>query len=112
MAGVHPDVLALFMNQPIIREYLALQQQHESQIAQENYVAHSKRKPNAKVIRHEAIARLTKESIQNLLAQKYPAIDKTLPTKVFTATDLESYIVNKDYTYQNQILQDFLRYVE
>lgn len=108
MAGVHPDTLALFMNQPIIREYLKLQQQYESQIAQENYV--SPRSPRVKA--GTAMARYNKNEIRAYLSEKYPPIDAGAPTKVFTTEELESYIVNQNLAYQNQILDDFIRYVE
>ena len=109
MAGVHPDTLALFMNQPIIREYLKLQQQYESQIAQENYVGSTDAEGRA----GRAIVRLTKEGIKEFLSRKYPArLDpKEHPDKIFTTEDLEAYITTNDLTYQNQILDDFLRYV-
>lgn len=108
MAGVHPDTLALFMNQPIIREYLKLQQQYESQIAQENYVSPK----SARVKAGTAMARYNKNEIRAYLSMKYPPIDAAAPAKVFTADELESYITTQNLTYQNQILDDFIRYVE
>lgn len=108
MAGVHPDTLALFMNQPIIREYLKLQQQYESQIAQENYVSPK----SARVKAGTAMARYNKNEIRAYLSMKYPPIDEAAPAKVFTADELESYITTQNLTYQNQILDDFIRYVE
>lgn len=108
MAGVHPDVLALFMNQPIIREYLQLQQKYESQVAQENYL--SPKSPKVKA--GAALARYNKNQIKAYLSAKYPSINDSEPSKSFTADELESYIKNKDYTYQVQILEDFIRYVE
>ena len=108
MAGVHPDTLALFMNQPIIREYLKLQQQYESQIAQENYVSPK----SARVKAGTAMARYNKNEIRAYLSMKYPPIDEAAPAKVFTVDELESYITTQNLTYQNQILDDFIRYVE
>lgn len=108
MAGVNPDTIALFMNQPIIRAYLRMQQQYESQIAQENYV--SPKSPRAKA--GLALARLTKDAIRSKLSTMYPPLDTSKPPKMFTAEELEEYITKGNYTYQNQILDDFLRYVD
>ncbi len=67
MAGGDMEQLALFMNQPIIREYRKLQQLHESQMAQENFSSPFDQQAANKE------TRLTKEGIVKKLMIKYGA---------------------------------------
>lgn len=92
LSGVPSRTVALFMNQPIIRDYTALQTVFESQIAEENNL-------NA-----------SKDSILQKAKSKYPSTSTEVINSI-SAEDLNNNIKGEiDNALQRAILDEYIKY--